>query len=179
MRYPLIYGGLSGAVAISLIIVTIVVELPDHLHSQWFGYLVMLVALSMIFVGVKRYRDVERGGVIRFLPAWGLGLAMAVVAGIIYVLGFEIFLLSADSNFLGNYMDEYIGGLARDMQADGVSSAEIEAKVAEMREMAESYKNPLVRMPLTFVEIFPVGLLVSLVSAAILRNPRVLPARAA
>src|SRR3546814_12654255 len=33
------------------------------------------------------------------------------------------------------------------------------------------------RLPMTFVEIFPVGVLVSLVSAAVLRNPRVLPAR--
>jgi hypothetical protein len=40
------------------------------------------------------------------------------------------------------------------------------------------YANPLFRLPMTFAEIFPVGVLVSLVSAAILRNPRVLPARA-
>jgi hypothetical protein len=40
------------------------------------------------------------------------------------------------------------------------------------------YANPMIRMPMTFAEIFPVGLLVSLVSAGLLRNPRFLPARA-
>ncbi len=41
--------------------------------------------------------------------------------------------------------------------------------------MAESYRNPLFRIPMTFIEIFPVGLLVALISAALLRNPKLLP----
>jgi hypothetical protein len=45
-----------------------------------------------------------------------------------------------------------------------------------MRDMATMYRNPLYRIPITFVEIFPVGLIVALVSAALLRNPRLLPA---
>jgi hypothetical protein len=157
----------------------LLVDLPDHLHSEWFGYLLMLVALSVIFIGVKRYRDVERGGVIRFVPAFVLGLGIAVVAGMIYVVGWEIFLAASDSSFIDEYMAEYITGLTRDMQADGAAPAAIQEKVAEMQAMAEAYKNPLFRMPLTFVEIFPVGLIVAAVSAAILRNPRVLPSRVA
>ncbi|HEY0114138.1 MAG TPA: DUF4199 domain-containing protein, partial [Allosphingosinicella sp.] len=74
---------------------------------------------------------------------------------------------------------EYLAGMVRDMQAEGATPAAIQAKITETEGMVEAYKNPLFRMPLTFVEIFPVGLLVALVSAAILRNPRVLPARAA
>ena len=179
MRYALTYGGLSGVVAIVLIILTVVIDLPDHLHSEWFGYLLMLVSLSMIFVGVKRYRDVERGGVIRFLPALGLGLGIAVVAGLIYVIGWEIFLATSESNFLDDYMRDYLAGMVRDMEAEGATPAAIQAKVAEMESMAESYKNPLFRLPFTFIEIFPVGLIVSLASAGLLRNPRVLPARAA
>jgi hypothetical protein len=48
---------------------------------------------------------------------------------------------------------------------------------AEMDAFRVQYANPLFRLPMTFAEIFPVGVLVSLISAAILRNPRVLPAR--
>ncbi len=46
-----------------------------------------------------------------------------------------------------------------------------------METFKAQYANPLFRLPMTFIEIFPVGVLVSLISAAILRNPRVLPAR--
>ena len=46
-----------------------------------------------------------------------------------------------------------------------------------MAKFSEQYENPLYRLPITFMEIFPVGLLVALFSAAILRNPKAFPAR--
>jgi len=75
MRYSLVYGGLSGAVAISVLVFSLAFNLPNHAHSLWFGYLVMLVALSLIFVGVKRYRDVECGGVVTFGRAFAFSLS--------------------------------------------------------------------------------------------------------
>lgn len=44
--------------------------------------------------------------------------------------------------------------------------------------MRNQYANPLFRFPMTFGEIFPVGLLITLISAAVLRNLKVLPAAA-
>jgi len=172
MRYAFVYGGIAGAIVVSIIVATIALDLPNHATSEWVGYLVMLVALSLIFVGVKRYRDVECGGVIRFGRAFGLGLGIAAVAGLVYVLGWEIYV--AASGF--DLMRDYAGGIVEDMRAKGASQAAIDAKIAEMRGWAEMYKNPLLRMPITFVEIFPVGVLVALVSAGLLRNPKLLPA---
>ena len=77
---------------------------------------------------------------------------------------------------MANYLADYTAGIVEGMRAEGATAAAIEAKQAEMRELAEMYRNPLYRMPITFAEIFPVGLLVALVSAALLRNPRLLPA---
>jgi hypothetical protein len=172
MKYALIYGTIAGAIVVSIISASIAMDLPSHATSVWVGYLVMLAALSLIFVGMKRYRDVECGGVIRFGRALGVGLGIAAVAALIYVIGWEIYLAASGHDF----MTEYTAGILKDMRAEGATQAAIDAKAAEMREMAESYRNPLFRMPLTFVEIFPVGLLVALVSAALLRNPRLLPA---
>jgi hypothetical protein len=172
MKYALIYGLLSGSVIAAVITAALVLG-PEDTHSLWFGYLVMLVALTFIFVGVKRYRDVERGGVIKFLPAFGMGLAIAIVAGIAYVCVWEAYLASTGYRF----MDEYIAAMIRNSQAEGASAAAIAAQVAEMESMRASYANPLFRLPLTFLEVFPVGLLVALISAALLRNPRLLPAR--
>jgi hypothetical protein len=173
MRYSLVYGGLSGAVAISVLVFSLAFNLPNHTHSLWFGYLVMLVALSLIFVGVKRYRDVECGGVVTFGRAFAIGLGIALVAAAIYALGWELYLAVSGKDF----MAEYTASILDRMRAEGATPAAIAAKTAEMRSMAEAYRNPLFRLPMTFVEIFPVGLVVTLVSAALLRNPRLLPAR--
>ena len=172
MKYVLIYGLLSGSVIAAVITAALVLG-PEGTHSLWFGYSVMLVALTFIFVGVKRYRDVERGGVIKFLPAFGMGLAIAIVAGIAYVGVWESYLAVSGYRF----MDEYIAAMISQSRAGGASAAEIARLTAEIEPMRAIYANPLYRMPLTFLEVFPVGLLVAIVSAALLRNPKLLPAR--
>ena len=45
-----------------------------------------------------------------------------------------------------------------------------------MERLREQYANPVFRLPITFLEIFPVGLLITLVSAGLLRNSELLPA---
>ncbi len=171
MRYAIVYGVIAGAIVTGILTASIALDLPSHATSEWLGYLVMLAALSLIFVAVKRYRDVECGGLINFGRAFGLGSAIAAVAGLVYVLGWEIYLAASGRDFIANYSAAIVDG----MRADGATSAEIQAKVTEMQDFASQYKDPLFRMPLTFVEIFPIGLLVGFVSAALLRNPKLLP----
>ncbi len=110
----------------------------------------------------------------RFGRALALGTGIAAVAGIIYVIGWELNLAFARRNF----MAEYSQGIFDTMRADGASASAIAEKQGEMRSFAEMYRNPGVRLPLTFIEIFPVGLLVALVSAGLLRDPARFPARA-
>lgn len=173
MKYALTYGLLSGFVIIVTMIAGIALsDSRSFFSSEWFGYLVMLVALTFIFVGVKRYRDVERGGVIRFGPAFAMGLGIAAAAGVAYVTVWEVYLAMTDYKF----MDQYIAGIMRARQAAGASAAVMAEEMAKLESMRVNYANPLFRIPMTFLEIFPVGLLVSLVSALLLRNPKVLPA---
>ena len=171
-RYALTYGAISGAIAAAVLTVGLAAGTSNHTTSLWFGYLVMLVALSLIFVGVQRYRDIECGGIVKFGRAFGLGVAIAAVAGLIYALVWESYLQISGYDFMADYTKSILDG----MRADGAAPAAIQAKAAEMNAMAESYKSPLFRIPMTFVEIFPVGLLVALISAALLRNPKMLPA---
>lgn len=175
MRYVLTYGAIAGAITISVLAAGLAAGGPSHFQSEWFGYLVMLVALSLIFVGVKRYRDIVCGGVIRFWRAFGMGVGIAAVAAVFYVAGWEAYLAFSGRDFIADYSAAQLDA----MRARGASAAAIQAKAAEMQAMATMYRNPLFRLPMTFAEIFPVGLLVALVSAALLRNPRLLPARAA
>jgi hypothetical protein len=173
MKYALTYGLLSGFVIIATLLTGLVLSgRESFFSSEWFGYLVMLVALTFIFVGVKRYRDVERGGVIRFAPAFAMGLGIAATAAVTYVAVWEVYLAMTDYAF----MDEYIAGVMRARQAEGVSAAALAKEMAKLESMRINYANPLFRIPMTFLEIFPVGLLVALVAALLLRNPKLLPA---
>ncbi|MEE9434463.1 MAG: DUF4199 domain-containing protein [Sphingorhabdus sp.] len=173
-RIAAIYGVISGTIAIiSMLLGFAASDSQGFFSSEYFGYLIMLIALSMIFVGIKRYRDTELGGVIKFLPALGLGLAIAAIAGAMYVAIWEIYLFTTDYAFINNY----VAGLIEAKKASGASAADVEKLAAEMNELKASYAKPYFRIPMTFLEIFPVGLIIALISAAILRNPKILPAR--
>lgn len=145
---------------------------PEYAHLV--GYLTMIVALSLIFVGIKNWRDKALGGVIKFLPAFLMGLGISAVAGVIYVIGWEITLAVTNNAFMNHYVETAIEA----ERAKGVAGAELDAFIAQMRGFQEQYRNPLFRLPITFIEIFPVGVVISLISAALLRNRRFLPARA-
>jgi hypothetical protein len=169
-RIILTYGLISGLVIIGVSL-GVIVAFGDG--SLWLGYLTMLVGLSAILVGVKQHRDQALGGVIRFWPAFGIGLGIAVVASLIYVAVWEVYLAATHYTFVDRYADAMLAA----KRAAGVTGAAYAKAVAEAQTMRIQYANPLYRLPETFVEIFPVGLLIALVSAALLRNPKILPAR--
>lgn len=176
LRTILTYGVIAGIiVAIPMFAALAVAGPGSWAGSQLVGYGFMLLALSTIFVGVKSYRDSALGGVIKFLPALLIGLGISAVAGVVYVVGWEITLSMTNYAFIGDYSSAAIEAA----RAKGASPEEIETVAAQMATFGEQYRNPLFRIPITFGEIFPVGVIVSLLSAALLRNSRFLPARSA
>ena len=172
-----LYGTFAGLIVAGIMLAVIAVaggspEMGDN--SLLFGYLTMIIALSMIFFGVKRYRDRDLGGVIKFVPALLMGLAITLVAGVIYVAGWEVYMAATDGSYMKAYMDHYIAG----EKAKGLSGPALDKLIAEMDAMMTAYNtNMPYRMGITFMEIFPVGAIIALISAALLRNPKVLPAR--
>ena len=173
----LIYGlvaGLVVAVPMVALMVTLTAETaPDN--GALYGYLTMIVALTAVFLGVKHYRDKVLGGAVRFVPALLVGLAIGAVASVIYALGWEISLALTGFDVPSVYMREALDGA----RARGASAAEIESITRQAEAFARLYANPLYRLPITFVEMFPIGAAIALLSAALLRNSRFLPARAA
>lgn len=173
LRYGII-GGLLVAIPMVWRMLSLEAnDQADPLGGMLVGYLTMLVALTLVFVGIKHYRDRMLGGVIRFLPAFGLGLGISAVASLLYVVGWEISLAYSDFDFVGWYSNH----LVESARASGASAERLAQVAAEAQAFRESYANPLVRVGFTFIEMMPVGILVSAISAAILRNSRVLPAR--
>ena len=173
-KIAITYGILSGTITIATLILALVVsDGGSFLSSELFGYLTMLVALSMIFIGIKRYRDQELGGVIRFLPAFAMGLAIAVIAGLVYTLVWELYSISTDYAFI----DSYVNGAIEAKRAAGLTGDRLAQEIAALEAMRTNYGKFYIRMPMTFLEIFPVGLVIALLSAALLRNPKILPTR--
>jgi uncharacterized membrane protein YhaH (DUF805 family) len=157
MRYALVYGLIAGCVVGAIIVSGLALGSEDSIfYTIWYGYLVMTVCMTFIFVGVRRYRDVEKGGVIRFLPALGMGLAIGLVAVVAYVLTWELYLAATHYTFI----EKMFGG---------TSPAAVAAR--------QWYGDPLNRLPTTAQELAPVALVMALFSAALLRNPRLLPAK--
>jgi hypothetical protein len=175
LRKILSYGVIAGLI-VGVPLFGLSVALNGHPalpYGVLLGYLTMLIALSAVFAAIKRHRDVELGGVITFWPAFGLGLGISIVAGVFYVLAWEAALAVTHMDFAGGYAKALIA----QQQAKGASGEALAKLAADMERFKSQYANPLYRLPMTFAEIFPVGVLVSLVSAGLLRNSRFLPAR--
>lgn len=135
----------------------------------WLGYTFMILALSLIFVGVKQYRDNYNNGVISFGRAFVVGLYITLIASTVYVLVW----LAAFYTIIPNYFEKYAELVRQQMIADGASAAAIKQQMAQIASLTVMYKNPVFNFLFTFLEIFPVGLVISLIVAAILRKKSV------
>jgi hypothetical protein len=169
LKTVLSFGAAAGLLAgVPLFALLILNRGAPPEHGMVIGYLIMLVALSLVFVAIKRRRDDELGGVIRFWPAFLLGLAISLVAGVVYAAAWEVTLAITKMDFGTEWAKMYLA----QNKAKGLPEAELAKLAAEMEDFKTLYANPFYRFVMTLGEIVPVGLLVSLVSAALLRNPR-------
>jgi pheromone shutdown protein TraB len=177
LRIILIYGAVAGVIVGAPMLWGMLTTDPNGPmpeNGALVGYATMLVALTAVFLGVKQYRDKEKGGVIKFLPALGVGLGISAVASLGWVIAWEISLVVTKFDFTA----AYFGQLIEQAQAEGATD-KVAKLQGEQASFAEMYANPLYRVPITFVEMFPLGAVISLVTAGLLRNSRFLPARAA
>jgi hypothetical protein len=162
------FGLIAGAIIVLLMAVTLPLTMAgriDPAYSELLGYTSMVVAFLAVFFGIRAYRETS-GGAITFGKAFQVGILITLVTCVIYVVVWEITYF----NFLPDFADKYAALTLDKMRADGASQAEIAAKTRQMEQFREWYKNPLINVAVTFMEIFPTGLVMTLVSAAILRR---------
>lgn len=163
------YGTPAGLLVISIMIGGFMLfGLQGSAGSQTVGFLLMFFVFSLIFIGIKRFRDRDQGGVIKFSKALLLGLAMSLFAGIAYVLIWEIYVAKTNNSFIVNYTDHLI----ELQKAKGISGQALTDFVANMEIMKENYAKRWYRMLITFSETLPMSIVVTLVSALILHTPK-------
>jgi Protein of unknown function (DUF4199) len=156
------FGLASGAI----LLVLFSIMLPLGIHSEVLGYSSMVLAFLMVFFGVRSYRDNIAGGSIGFGKAFQVGILITLITCAMYVIAWEITYF----NFMPDFLDKYNAQVLAKMQAAGESEAAIQAQAAKLATMAKYYDNVLFNSAITLMEVFPVGLIVTLVSAAILRR---------
>lgn len=163
------YGVISGLISAVWFLIAMVTGYFPSTGSMGMiiGYATMLVAFSMIFIGVKNYRDKQAGGAITFGKAFLTGLLIALIASTVYVLVWEIYYFSGAC---GDFMNQYMSSMIEEMRQSGMSESRISAEIEEMNKFAEMYRNPLVNVLFTYLEILPLGVIVSLIAAAIFRK---------
>jgi hypothetical protein len=174
-RIVLTYGLIAGAIVGAMLLITVPMYKAGTLNldnGELLGYTTMTIALSLIFFGVKSYRDNNLGGEISFGRAVQVGLLIMLVAGAIYALCWEVSYRNMGEEFVAKIDQHYMDK----MKADGASEAELAEAKADWESFGELYKNPIIRFGVTIMEITPVGVVLTLLSAALLRRKDFLPA---
>ena len=135
-------------------------------HSLVLGYTTMVASFLLIYFGIRSYRDNTLAGQISFGRAFACGILITLITCVFYVAMWEIVYF----NFMPHFMDSYFAAQIHKVQSSGLDPATTAAQVAAIRRSQQLYQNPLVNMAYTFMEPLPVGLLIALISAAILRR---------
>ncbi|RYF88663.1 MAG: DUF4199 domain-containing protein, partial [Chitinophagaceae bacterium] len=88
----LTYGALSGLIvsAFMMTSITMCYRSGNFEGSMLVGYASMVLAFSLIFVGIKKLRDKDLGGKITFGKAFKYGLFISLVASTIYVIAWAV-----------------------------------------------------------------------------------------
>jgi hypothetical protein len=167
----IIYGLIAGIVVSTLMLFTVNYYSHcegnvDYNTSMLIGYASMLIAFSLVFVGIRNYRDQYNGGVISFGKAFKIGILIVLIASTIYVLAWLIDYFF----FIPDFAEKYSARMLDELKASGASQVEIDQQTKEMQNFATMFKNPLFNAMMTYIEILPVGLVVTTISSLILKR---------
>lgn len=166
MRKIVLTFGLIGGAMLSVMMLLTVPFMDQIGYSKGaiIGYTSMVLAFLMVYFGVRSYRDHVLGGTIGFGRAFATGLLITLVASVCYVVTWEYVYF----NITPDFIDQYSAYAIDQARQSGATDAVVAAKAKEMAEFKAMYKHPLVIAAFTLLEPLPVGLLFTLVSAALL-----------
>jgi hypothetical protein len=170
----LIFGLLSGLIAgflMWLLMGTVNTGLINFDNGMFWGYATMIISLSVVFFGIKSYRD-NHGGQISFLKGIEVGLLISLISAVCYAASWELYYPKIGDEFMQKYTVYYLDK----MRSDGAPEAEIETARVEGEKFMEMYRIVYIRFAISMIEILPVGIIVTLISAALLRKRELLPA---
>jgi hypothetical protein len=165
----IVFGGISGLIVATIMAISMAIYSGNGHNFDYgmlVGYASMLLAFSFVFIGIKNYRDKYNNGLVTFGQAFKTGLFISLIASTMYVITW----LVEYYFFIPDFMDQYAQHMLDKAKESGVSAEEMTKTAAEMNHYKELYKSPVMVILFTYMEILPVGLLVTLISALILKR---------
>ena len=164
----LTFGLISGAIMTVLMLVN--VRLLDRIgfdNGTIVGYTLIVLSFLMVFFGIRSYRENVGGGYISFGRAFSVGILIALIASVVYVVAWEF----EYRNWFYDFPDKYTAYAIEKARASGASAEEVAREKAKLNSMFDLYRgNIFARAAFTFIEPFPVGLLIAPIAAVILRK---------
>ena len=160
----LTYGLISGVIAAVLMLAN--VPFMDGGNTGLIvGYTGIVLSALLIFFGVRSYRENVGNGKISFGRGFAVGILIALISAACYVAAWEVVYYSNPG-----IADHAFDMKANELKAAGAPQEKIDEAAREAESFKKLYANPLVNVAFTFIEPFPVGLLITLISAGILRR---------
>lgn len=166
MNKIVLKNGLFGSLIVSTLLLSVTFYMkanPEKEVSMFFGFAGMLLAFIFVVLGIKQQRDTNNG-FISLGKAFLTGFWITLIISTIYVVVWLIIFY----NFFPNFAEHYT-----DMAIAKASPDEVAQVTEEMNSFKEMYKNPIMVILLTYMEILPLGIVFSLISALILKKKQI------
>ena len=157
------------------------------------GTIGLLIPLNTMFAGLSAIVDRESGAqrellaapIPRRLLVFGnlavafaitalqIGVLITLIAGVMYELSWEISMSQMSDDFIAQAFEHQF----TEMKANGATDADIQLAREKNEQFLTYYRIFPIRFLITImVELFPVGLVISIITAALLRKKEFLPA---
>ena len=159
-------NAIFGSVIITSLLIFITLFMksnPEKEVSMMVGFAGMLLAFLFVIIGIKQQRNLN-DGFISFGKAFFTGFWITLIISTLYVLVWLVILY----NFFPNFAEHYT-----DMAIAKASPDEVAKVTEEMNSFKEMYKHPIWVILFTYMEVLPLGIVFSLVSALILKKKQI------
>lgn len=162
------FGVISGVIFTAMVILMVILEggTGNFEAGQGLNYLFMVAGYSMVFFGIREYRDKKLNGIISFNAAFRTGLLIVIIAALLYTITWVVYQHYVDKEFTDRYTEFVIDKI----KSGNKSQEQIEAEIETFTKNMKEYNSPFTRGIYTFLEIFPLGLLISVLCALLMRK---------
>lgn len=162
----LTFGLISGAISSVMMLSTVpFVDRIGFDRGEILGYTTIVLSFLLVFFGVRSYRE-QNGGTLTFGRGFAIGILITLISCACYVVTWEVIYFK----LMPGFAEKYSAYMVEHVKASGASQETIDASLRQMQDFKRMYDNPFMNAAITFTEPFPIGLVVALISAAVLRK---------